>query len=139
MRLMSALVMAVLGLASFGVAEDKKEEAKGPVGVFKRTAGDLDLTFTFKKDHKLDLLVAHGEASGDLQCKYVIEKGVFKCEVENFVKKGDFPVTKEKGYKFSFKVETKKGAIVLSDFDGDEVDENAKKALEGEYEAAKDK
>ena len=51
----------------------------------------------------------------------------------NFIKKGDFPVTKEKGYKFSFKLETKKSAIVLSNFDGDDVDENAKKALEGEY------
>lgn len=138
MRLMSALLLALIGFASFGSADEKKE-AKGPVGVFKRTAGDLDLTFTFKKDHKVDLLVSAGDASGDFQFKYTMEKNVFKCELENFVKKGDFPVNREKGYKFSFKLETKKGAIVVSDIEGDEIDDNAKKALEGEYEAPKDK
>jgi hypothetical protein len=138
MRLMSALMLALVGFASFGIADEKKE-AKGPMGVFKKTAGDLELTLTFKKDHKVDLLIGNGDASGDFQFKYTMEKNVVKCELENLVKKGDFPVTREKGYKFSFKLETKKGAIVLSDVEGDEIDDNAKKAIEGEYEAAKDK
>ncbi|WP_020470238.1 hypothetical protein [Zavarzinella formosa] len=137
MRLIGTLVLATLALGSFGFAEDKKEPAeKSPVGTFKRSAGDLALTITLKKDHKLDFIVVAGEASGTLECKYTMDKeGAVKCEVENFIKKGDFPVTKEKGYKFSFKMETKKTAIVLSNFDGDDVDEAAKKAIEGEYVA----
>lgn len=138
MRLMSALVLALVGFASFGTADEKKE-SKSPMGVFKKNAGDLELTFTFKKDHKVDLLVSAGDASGDFQFKYTMEKNVVKCELENFVKKGDFPVTREKGYKFSFKIETKKGAIVVSDIEGDEINDNAKQSLEGEYEAPKDK
>lgn len=137
MRLIGTLVLAALSLGSLGLAEDKKEPAKrSPVGTFKRTAGELKLSITLKKDHKLDFLVEAGDTSGLLECKYTMDKdGAVKCEVENFVKKGDFPVTKEKGYKFSFKIETKKSAIVVSNFEGDEVDDNAKKAVEGEYEA----
>jgi len=137
MRIVSALV-AALFLGGFGVAEDKKEADKPLIGAYKRTDGEHTLTVTFKKDDKLDLKVEIGDASGTLECKYTKAKdGAVKCEVENFVKKGDFPVVKEKGYKFSFKVEAKKDAVALSDFAGDEIDENAKKILEGEYAAVK--
>ena len=60
-------------------------------------------------------------------------------ELEDFVKKGDFPYAREKGYKLNFKIESKKGAIVVSDIEGEEINDNAKQALEGEYEAPKDK
>ena len=135
MRIVSTL-LAALFLGALGFAEDKKEADKPLMGAYKRTSGEHTLTFTFKKDGKLDYLVAIGEASGTLECKYTKEKdGTVKCEVENFVKKGDFPVTKEKGYKFSFKAEAKKTAIAVSEFTGDEVNDDAKKILEGDYEA----
>lgn len=129
---------ALLGLfvSVFAIAEDKKPATPALSGSYTHSAGDLDVILKFKKDGKLDYVVKTGDAGATLECKYTKEKdGTVKCEVENFVKKGDFPVTKEKGYKFSFKIEVKKSSVVLSDLNGDEIDEQAKKALEGEYTA----
>ncbi len=135
MRIVSTLI-AALFLGALGFSEDKKEADKPLMGAYNRTAGELTLTLTFKKNNKLDLLVVVGEASGTLECMYAKEKdGTLKCEVENFIKKGDFPVTKDKGYKFSFKAEAKKDAVAVSEFTGDEVNDDAKKSLEGDYEA----
>jgi hypothetical protein len=84
------------------------------------------------------MMVFHGDA-GDvgfvMTSKYEKDAdGIYHCEVTKFEKKGDFPAAKEKGYKFSFKLEVKDKAIVMSDLNGDDINEDQKKAVEGEYE-----
>ena len=57
--------------------------------------------------------------------------GIYHCEVTKFEKKGDFPVTKEKGYKFTFKLDVKDKAVVLSDLTGDDIGEDAEEGGRG--------
>ena len=119
-------------------AEDKGKD-KPLLGSFARKAGDLGLKLEFKKDNVVDFHVTAGDTSCVMTSKYTKEKdGTFKCEVMNFEKKGDFPVTKEKGYKFSFKVEVKEKKLVLSDLAGDDIADDQKRAVEGDYELVKD-
>jgi hypothetical protein len=71
--------------------------------------------------------------------KYTREKdGTIKAEVTNFEKKGDFPVTKDKGYQFSFKWEPGEKGGKLSDLKGDDIQDEQRQAVEGEYEAKAD-
>lgn len=128
---------ALFAVTAFAVAEDKKEE-KPLTGAYTKSAGDLKLKMAFKKDNVVDFTVDAGDAGCVMTCKYTKEKdGTLKCEVTNFEKKGDFPVTKEKGYKFSFKTEMKDKKLVVSDLKADDVDDVGKQTIEGEYEAAK--
>jgi hypothetical protein len=134
MRMLSVLALFAFGLVAIADDKDKKKEL---TGTFTRKAGDMDLKLEFKKDKEL---VFHGDI-GDvgfiMTSKYEKDAdGIYHCEVTKFEKKGDFPVVKEKGYKFSFKVEVKEKAIVMSDLNGDEIQEEQKKAVEGEYEKA---
>jgi hypothetical protein len=126
-------VLALFAFALLAVADDK--DKKEPTGAYTRKAGDLDLKIEFKKDK---MMVFHGDA-GDvgfvMTSKYEKDAdGIYHCEVTKFEKKGDFPAAKEKGYKFSFKLEVKDKAIVMSDLNGDDINEDQKKAVEGEYE-----
>jgi hypothetical protein len=135
MRLLSGLALAIVGLmACQGLADEKKELS----GTYSHKADELEFKVAFKKDSKLDFHAALGDASCVLKCKYTNEKGVLKCEVLEFEKKGDFPITKEKGYKFEFKVEIKDSKANISDFAGDDVSEEAKRAVEGEYKSVKE-
>ena len=134
MRTLSVLALFAVTLVAVADDKDKKKE---PTGSYTRKAGDMDLKIEFKKDKEM---VFHGDV-GDvgfvMTSKYTTDAdGIYHCEVTKFEKKGDFPVTKEKGYKFSFKLEVKEKAIVMSDLNGDEISEDAKKAVEGEYEKA---
>jgi hypothetical protein len=136
MRALSVLALFALGLVVGPVVADDKDK-KEPTGAYTRKAGDMDLKLEFKKDKEM---VFHGDV-GDvgfvMTSKYMKDAdGIYHCEVTKFEKKGDFPVTKEKGYKFTFKLEVKDKAIVMSDLTGDEISEDAKKAVEGEYEKA---
>jgi hypothetical protein len=140
MRLLSALtvVLAVLAAPVLARADDAAKE-KELTGAFKRKAGELDLKMIFQKDGVLVYEVTIGDGGCVMESKYKKEKdGTYKCEVTKYEKKGDFPVTKEKGYEFSFKFEVKDGKAKLSDFMGADVDDNAKMAIEGEYEKATD-
>lgn len=140
MRLLSALALGLAVLIAPAVAEDAKDaKDKELTGTFKRKAGDLDLKMAFKKDGVLVFEVGVGADGAVMDCKYKKEKdGTYKCEITKFEKKGDFPVTKEKGYEFSFKFAVKDGKGTLSDFKGADVDDNAKMAIEGEYEKGTD-
>ena len=133
MRTLSVLALFAVGLVAVADDKDKKE----PSGSYTRKAGDMDLKIEFKKDK---VMVFHGDVGGAgfvMTSKYDRDAdGIYHCEVTKFEKKGDFPVTKEKGYKFSFKLEVKDKAIVMSDLNGDEISDDAKKAVEGEYERA---
>ena len=143
MRLLSVLTLSLAALfAAAAVAEEKeKDKDKDALsGTFKRKAGDITCKIAFKKESKLDFIVEVGDALCVMQCKYTQGKdGTVKCVVEKFEKKGPFPVTKEKGYEFSMKVGAiKDGKMTVSDFKGEEVDEPAKQAIEGEYETSSD-
>ena len=133
MRTLSVLALFAFGLVAAADDKDKKE----PTGSYTRKAGDMDLKIEFKKDKEM---VFHGDV-GDVgfvmtsKCTKDAD-GIYHCEVTKFEKKGDFPEPKEKGYKFTFKVEVKEKAIVMSDLNGTGINEEHKKAVEGEYEKA---
>jgi hypothetical protein len=83
--------------------------------------------------------VTIGDAGCVMTSKYTKEKdGTYKCEVTEFEKKGDFPASKDKGYKFAFKLEVKDKKVVLSDLTGDDITNEQKQAVEGEYDYASD-
>lgn len=139
-------MLTVLGLLAAGVvlapafAEEKEKAKDKPLsGSFTRKAGELDLKMVFKKDNIMEFHVTTGDVGCVMTSRYTKEKdGTIKCEITNFEKKGEFPVTKEKGYKFSFKVEMKDKKLVMSDLNGDDIDDNAKQAIQGDYEAKTD-
>jgi hypothetical protein len=138
MRLLSALAVGFAVLAAPVVADDAAKD-KEQTGAFKRKAGEMDLKMTFKKDGVLVTEVTIGEVGCVMESKYKKDKdGTYKCEVTKFEKKGDFPVTKEKGWEYSFKFAVKDKKGTLSDFMGSDVDDNAKMSIEGEYEPVTD-
>ena len=129
-------VLALFAFALVAVADDK-DKKKEPSGAYTRKAGDMDLKIEFKKDKELVFHGDVGDAGFVMTSKYTKDAdGIYHCEVTKFEKKGDFPVAKEKGYKFTFKLEVKDKAIVMSDLTGDDIAEDQKKAVEGEYEKA---
>ena len=138
MRMLSAFALLAAGLvAGPAVADDAAKKDKEPTGSYTRKAGDMDLKLEFKKDKVLLFHVTVGDAGCLMTSKYTTDKdGVYHCELTAFEKKGDFPVTKEKGYKFSFKFALKDKGATLADLTGDEIGEEPKKAIEGEYEKA---
>jgi hypothetical protein len=139
MRTLSVLALFAAGLVAAPVNADEKDAKKELSGSFKRKAGDLDMKIVFKKDNMMEFHIAVGDASAIMTSKYTKEKdGTIKCEVTDFEKKGDFPVSKDKGYKFSFKWETKDKKGVLSDLKGDDIADEQKQAVEGDYETASD-
>ena len=138
MRTLSVFALFAAGvLALPATAEDKKEKA--PTGTYTRKSGDLDLKMVWKKDNVMVYHVTIGDVGCVMTSKYTKEKdGTFKCEVTEFEKKGDFPASKDKGYKFSFKVEMKDKKLILSDLVGDDIAADQKQAVEGEYDHASD-
>ena len=139
MRTLSVLALFAAGLVAAPVIADEKDAKKDLTGSFKRKAGELDLKVVFKKDNMMEFHINVGDAGAVMTSKYTKDKdGTIKCEVTNFEKKGDFPVTKDKGYKFSFKWEMKDKKGVLSELKGDDIDDNAKQSIEGDYETASD-
>ncbi len=135
---MSILALFAAGVFVFPtVAEEKKE--KGPTGAYTRKAGDLDLKMVWKKGGKMEFHVTVGDAGCVMTSKYTKDKdGIYQCEVTKFEKKGDFPAAKDKGYKFTFKLEMKDKKLVLKDLTGDDITDDQKQAIEGEYEQASD-
>jgi hypothetical protein len=136
MRTLSVLALFAAGLFAVpAVADDKEKEL---TGAFKRKAGELDMKLVFKKDNMMQFVINSGDNGCVLTAKYTRDKdGTVKCEVTDYEKKGEFPV-KEKGYKFSFKWEAKDGKGKMSELKGDEIPEDAKQAIEGDYESASD-
>src|SRR5687767_2962223 len=105
MRALSVLALVTTALAAAPVAADDKDK-KELTGTYTRKADQLDLKLVFKKDQVLEFHVTIGEAGCVMTTKYTRDKeGTIMAEITEFEKKGDFPVTKEKGYKFSFKWE----------------------------------
>ena len=109
------------------------------LGVDPRKADQMDLKLVFKKDNMMEFHVAIGDAGCVLTAKYTRDKdGTVTAEVTDFEKKGDFPVVKEKGYKFSFKWEPGDKKAKLSELRGDDIQDEQRQAVEGEYEAKSD-
>lgn len=138
MRVLSILALLAAGVLVIPASAEEKK-AKAPTGTYTRKAGDLDLKVVWKKESVMEFHVTVGDAGCVMTSKYTMEKdGVFKCEVTEFEKKGDFPAVKEKGYKFSFKLEMKDKKFVMSDLTGDDITADQKQAVEGEYDQASD-
>ena len=138
MRRLSAL--AVLAATSVAIAAPRADEKdKELTGTYTRKADQLDLKIVFKKDKMMEFHVAVGDAGCVMTAKYTRDKdGTVKAEVTEFEKKGDFPVEKEKGYKFSFKWVVKDGKGMLTELKGDDIADEQKQAVEGEYESKSD-
>jgi hypothetical protein len=82
--------------------------------------------------------MSNGDNGCVMESKGKFEKdGLVKCKVTKFEKMGDFPVTKEKGYEFSFKYKMDGKNLIVSDFEGDDVNDEARSTLGGEYAPAK--
>ena len=140
MRTLSVLTVFALGLlAGPAPADDaKKDKEKEPTGSYTRKADQFNLKMEFKKDKVLVFHVDAGDLGGCVMTsKYTKDAdGIYHCEVTEFEKKGDFPASKDKGYKFTFKLAVKDKGFVLSDLNGDELAEEQKTIVEGEYEKA---
>lgn len=139
MRTLSALALLAAGLAAGTLVADDKDAKKELTGTYTKKAGDLDLKLVFKKDNMMEFHVTVGDAGCVMTSKYTREKdGTIKAEVTNFEKKGDFPVEKPKGYQFSFKWEPGEKSGKLSELRGEEIGEDQRQSVEGEYEAKSD-
>ena len=129
MRTLSVLALFAAGvIATSARAEDKGKKEVSLVGAYARKAGDLDLKMVFKKDNVMVYHVTIGDVGCVMTSKYKKKDGKYECEVTEFEKKGDFPATKDKGYKFSFKLEIKDKKVVLSDLEGDDINADQKQA-----------
>jgi hypothetical protein len=137
-------LVALFGLLSFSVAEDKKtdkqeekkEKADGhPKGKFVKSVNNLEISWEFKKDDILVFRMADGNNGCTLEAKVKYEKdGLVKCKTESFSKEGNFPIEKEKGYEFRFKYKLDGKKVIISDLEGADIDDNARETVGGEYE-----
>lgn len=140
MRTLPVFAVLAAGLLVVPATADEKDKKEKPVsGSYTRKAGDLDLKMEFKKDNIMVYHVSIGDVGCVMTSKYTRDKdGTFKCEVTEFEKKGDFPASKDKGYKFTFKLKIEDKKVTLSDLEGDDINADQKQAVEGEYEKAND-
>ncbi len=111
-----------------------RAEEKLPKGKFIKKTGEFELTFEFKKD-KVVFEMTNGSDGCVMESTAKYEKdGVAKCEVTKFEKIGSFPAEKEKGYKYSFKFKVNGKTVVVSDLEGDDLNDEAKSLVQGDYE-----
>ena len=139
MRTLTVLTVFALGLSAGPArADDAAKKEKEPTGSYTRKVEQFTLKLEFKKDKVAVFNVDAGDLGGCVMAtKYTRDAdGIYHCEVTSFEKKGDFPTSKDKGYKFTFKLAVKDKAVVLSDLNGDELADEQKKIVEGEYEKA---
>lgn len=147
MRILTLL--ALFGLLSFTVADDKKTDKKEekkekaderPKGKFTKSANNLELSWEFKKDDIVVFKMGDGTNGCTLEAKAKFEKdGLVKCTTETFVTEGNFPITKDKGFEFSFKYKVDGKKIVISDLEGEGINDEARETVGGEYESKTDK
>ena len=128
-------VLALFACASLVRADDKdKDELKG---TFIKKAGDFDLTFKFEKAGEFTFKMSNGTDGCVMDVKYTKEKdGLIKGEVTKFEKVGNFGAEKEKGYKFTMKAKIKDKKLEISELEGDDINDDAKNTVQGEYEPA---
>ncbi|MFL5342344.1 MAG: hypothetical protein ACJ8F7_19525 [Gemmataceae bacterium] len=128
-------VVAVLVLAGMAWADAKKGPTPQALkGTWVREVNNTKISFTFK-DGKTFRCVLKPEGADDgptIDCDYTLGKnGVMEFVITEIDKKGvdNLP---NKGDKFSFKLETGKEKLTISDFKGGDSPE-AKQLVEGEY------
>jgi len=127
MRVLTATLLLLV--ASTVQAEDAKLS-----GTWAKSADGFDLKIAFVSKDALKVTLGDTNEGCVLDASYTVEKdGTVKCEVTKFEKIGNFPVTKEKGYKFSFKTTITGDKAKITDFEGKDIDDEAKRVFEGEY------
>jgi hypothetical protein len=132
MRILS--IAALFVFVATAAAEEKKL-----AGSWSKKADNQELKIVFLKDNMLQFSISHGDDGCVVDAKYTVDgDGVVKCELTKFEKKGNFPAEKEKGYKFSFKAEMKDKVVKVTQFDGEEINDETKSILEGDYEKVAD-
>lgn len=128
MRFLTAVTLFVFASAA------SAEEAKLS-GIWSKKADGFTITIAFQKGDTLQFSMDDGNDGCVLDAKYTrANDGTVKCEVVKFEKKGNFPVEKEKGYLFSFKPVINGKTAAISQFEGKEIDDQAKAVLEGKYD-----
>jgi len=130
MRLVA--IAALFCFSGSSLAEEKK-----PAGSWTKKVEAFEIKFAFKKDNVMVFTMVNSNENCEMTSKYTVEKDVVKCKVTKYTKNGNFPEIKE-GYEFSFKFTTKDKKAEISDIDGKDIDEMAKKIVEGDYEKATD-
>ncbi len=126
-----AAVLAVLFAVSTGLAQDKKVEAKKPLGTWVREVGGNTVAFTFEAEtlkcvitnaagERITVFAPYGVAEGD-----TIFGLITKVE-----KTAGGP---EKGELFSFHFQVDKDKLILSDLRSTADREEAKQLVQGEY------
>jgi hypothetical protein len=129
MRTLAVLTLLTLGGAA--AADEKKLE-----GAWAKKVQDFEIKVAFPKADALVFTMGNGNDSCKLEAGYKREKdGTLKCKVTKYEKNGNFPDIKE-GFEFSFKFEPKGKKGTLSDLKAENVADEAKGAVEGEYDKA---
>jgi hypothetical protein len=134
---------AILALFCFvtpAAAEDKKEKPKENKlsGSWIRESNGFTMKFSFLKGNMMKASIGNGSDGCNLEAKYSIAKdGTVKCELTKYEKMGNF-IDKEKGYKFSFKLEIKGEVAKMSAIVGDDIDDQGKMVMEGDHKKLKD-
>lgn len=134
MRFVSSIAAAAVVCAAMVSAEDKK--VAKPEGPWSKESNPFKLKFDFKKDDVLVFSMVEGANGMSAECKLTYDKDKVTAEIQKYTKMGDFPVTKEKGFKFSFKYELKDKKLVIKDFSAPD-SEGAAQTVEGEYSVDK--
>jgi len=127
MRFLTATLLVLVA------SQTQAEEAKLS-GTWTKNAEGFNLKIAFVNANTLKFTLGDGTEGCVIDASYTLaDDGTVKCEVTKFEKMGNFPVEKEKGYKFSFKpaIDGKKAKITA--FEGKDIDDDAKRILEGEY------
>lgn len=131
-------LLAVIAVAGFAVAEDKKAEKPVLKGTWTKETNGIVVDVKFGKDGEVAFIASAGENGVTVNCKYTLEKdGTLKAKVTGTEEKGSFPQKPKDGTEFSFKFKIDGKSAKLTDFESKEIGD-AKDAIEGEY-TSKDK
>jgi hypothetical protein len=132
LRLLAGGCALVLLASVSAPAQEKKDKADGPTGIWVREASGLDLKLDFTKPGVLKISVFGGDNGVIATCKYTVKDGVVKGEVTEVEEKGTFPGKPPKGFEFSFTWKVKGETGTLDDLKGENLDD-VKPVIEGDY------
>jgi uncharacterized protein (TIGR03066 family) len=130
---------ALLVLAAAPALADDKVDAKKLKGKWEREVDGNKLVFHFKDDKTMSVFLTPSGASDSVEvnCDYKLDDGVVTLTIVKVDKKG-VDIDADKDDSFSFKVESGKEKITISDLKGSKVNDMVKQIVEGEYKKHSD-